>query len=306
MIFILGIERSATTWVANILDHHPKTDVYMEPLSGFNSRFEQWPARFTESQEIEEKARYFKKEFEALKEHHRFLFTLFSKSPAAWRRDLKWADFLIRKKLATDAVNDFYELNFHRKSREIQVDKNPPLQTVIKEVRLNFKADLIPYLDEQAKVLVTIREMASCVRSVMEQIKQGNLVELERDLNQRYGAISAQTICDYWFESYSSLIETLQNQSVSHRIVSHTDLLKNTAQTVDDMLAFLGLDISPGVREYLCQSNQPGSGRHSTRRSRTELLGRMQEDQNAIYPQMEEQLEKIRNHSVLSNFINVE
>lgn len=303
MIFILGIERSATTWVANILDHHPQTDVFMEPLSAFNSRFREWPGRFEELENYGEKAAYFNEEFEILKKHRRFLLTRLSNSADAWNMDLEWAQFLVNKKLAPDSVNDFLELNFHRKGRGMTISKEPTLQTVIKELRLNFKAELLPHLHHHPKVLISIREMASTVRSILQQIKQGNLVELKKDLLNRYDGINPQSVCRYWIESYEALIESLQVCKIDHRIVSHTALLQRPAKTVDGMFNFLGLEAGSTAHHYLNQSNQSGEGKHSTLRSRDEVLEQMKRDGYTIYPKVDQQLKHIQNHPVLKNFV---
>lgn len=305
MIFILGIERSATTWVASILDHHPQTDVYMEPLSDYTSRFEQWPDRFTVLNERQEKAAYFEKEFELLKKHRRFLLSRILDTSRAWQWDLNTAQFLSNKGLATAAIRDFLELNYHRKNRKQRIKKEPPLQMVIKELRLNFNAGLIIKLDSSAKVLVIIREMASCVRSIMQQIEKGNLVELKRDLTRKYGDVSPQTVCMYWSESYSTLIETLQDKQVSHRIVNHTDLLESTGETVQDLLSFLQLSSTSAIGDFLAYSNQAGSGKHSTKRDHQTLLDQIQEDRDLIYPKVKGELQKIESHPVLKNYIHL-
>lgn len=303
MIFILGIERSATTWVANILDHHTRTDVYMEPLSQFNSRFNRWPNRFTQLKHFGQRATYFLEEFEILQEHRRFFLTQLSETSFAWQTDLKLVQFLVQKQIATNTTKDFLELNFHRKNRQISVSKQPPLNTVIKELRLNFNAALIPVLDEQAQVLVVIREPASTIRSILEQIEQGNLVELASDLNRYYGEISLQTICTYWYESYSTLIETLENESTSYRMVSHIDLLKDREEAVDQIFDYVGLPLTSEVKRYLQLSNQSGSGKHSTERSVDELLVQMENDRKAIYPRVKNEMKKIQHHPVLKKFV---
>ncbi len=305
MIFVLGIERSATTWVANILDHHPQLDVFMEPLSVGTSRFKEWPDRFTKLENLEQKARCFKEEFEKLRRHRKFLLSRFSDSAKAWRTDLKWAQTLARKWPSADAVMDFLELNFHRKNRRFSLDKEQPLQTVIKEVRLNFNAGLISKLEQQVRIIIVIREAASCVRSIQGQIKMGNLVELKDDLAQRYGEITPQTLCSYWVESYLSLFEDLQSSDVNYKIIGHTDLLYRTDATVKEMLGFLNLKLHPVVNHYLSWSDQSGSGKHSTMRSRQQLMKQISKDRKQIYPQVETQLEQISTHPVLKRFISL-
>lgn len=304
MIFVLGIERSATTWVANILDHHPETDVYMEPLSGFISGFEQWPDRFTILADLPERAAYFREEFKSLKTNRRFLFTRLSDTPRAWQFDLKIAHLVTRKGLANKGIRNFLELNYHRKDRTIPVRKQPPLQTVIKELRLNFNAGLIATLDTQARVVIVIRDVASCARSILNQLEKGNLVELQKDLTSAYGDISPEQVARYWRESYSTLLTSLENGTIPYTMVSHTALLESPRQTVEEFLHFLGFDLSPVVIDFLAYSDKPGSGKHSTRRSRNDLLKQMQKDRDKIYPLITDELYEIELHPVLKNYIS--
>lgn len=302
MIYILGTERSASTWVANILDHHPQVDVYMEPLSSFNSRFKNWPNRFTRFDNPESKADEFKKEFEILRLHSRFLLTRLADSPNAWQTDLKWAQFLVLKKLAPNSVKDFTELNFHRKNRQISVKKQEPLQTAIKEVRLNFNASLISALNAKARVIVTIREMASCVYSMMQLIEQGHLTDLQKDFKEHYGEISPQTLCTYWLESYSVLLDSLENHQIPYEIVSHTSLLENSEAATEKIFHFLNLSMQSSVLRYLEISNQTGEGKHSMKRSSSELLEQIRRDRAYVYPLVEKEMKKIQTHPVLKKF----
>lgn len=304
MIYILGTERSASTWVANILDHHPQMDVYMEPLSSFNSRFKNWPNRFERIDDIEQKADEFKIEFDIQRKHNRFFLTRFSDSSKAWQTDLRLAHFLVRKKLAPDPVRDFVELNFHRKNRQLAVKKKKPLQTVIKEVRLNFNVALISALDASPKVIVTIREMASCVNSMMKFIGQGQLVDLKKDLEMEYGKADFKILCRYWFESYSALLETLRNQKIPYEIVSHTELLKNSIVGSEKIFRFLDVLYAPQVKKYLESSDKAIEGIHSTSRNRKELLQQIQDDRKHIYSLIGiEQLQKIQDHPILNKFV---
>ena len=275
----------------------------MEPLSDFNSRFKDWPNRFSKLQNLEERAHEFQKEFEVLKKHQRFFLTRVSDSPLAWRSDLKLAQLLARKKLAPGFVKDFSESNFHRKSRTISLTKQSPIQTVIKELRLNFNASLIPLIDKNPKVIVSIREMASCVRSIMKSMDQGYLIELKSDLEEHYGKINPEILCSYWIENYDELITTLQNDNIPFEIVFHTELLKTPNEVTEKMFHFLGLPVTAVVKNYLDISDDSGHGVHSTKRNRKKLLKQMEKDRDSIHPLVEKKLKKIQQHPFLSQYI---
>lgn len=303
MIFVLGIERSATTWVANILDYHPATDVFMEPLSQFITGLEQWPGRFERIRDMQAKARYFEQEFEKLRTHRQLFLTRFSDETWAWQADLILAQRLSKKGLASGGIRNFLELNYHRKGRNISIRKTPPLQTVIKELRLNFNSALVAAINPEAKVLIPLREAASCIRSIQQQLKQGHLVELSKQLEQQYGEITLQTICRYWVESYAVLLEDMQKLDIKFKVVSHTKLLESPRAMVKEFLQFLGLPINASMIDFLEYSDQSGSGKHSTKRSRDELLQQMQKDREEIYPAVEHELAPIKSHPILKNYI---
>lgn len=306
MIFILGIERSATTWISSILDCHPRSEVLMEPLSGFNSRFLAWPSsRFSRIAEPEAKAAYFRREFKALRRHRHLLLTRFSNARFAWQFDLGLAELLVRKQRAPAPVNDFYELNFHRRGLPDAIAKEPPLQTVIKELRLNFNADLLPRIDDSARVVVAIREMASCVRSMQRQLQAGNLVDLQRDLQEEYGQVDLNVLADYWLRSYAALMQSLQAQDVPFTMVSHTELLHDARGRIGQLLAFLQWAPSPAVDRYIEASDRRGSGKHDTRRRRSEQLKQMEDDRAAIYPQIRAKAEEALRHPELKPHVRL-
>lgn len=307
MIFVLGIERSATTWVANILDQYPHSDIYMEPLSGFNSRFGKWPdSRFDRLDDIKSKAIYFREEFEMLCGNRRWLLTRLSDSSAAWRADLALAELLVRKNCASDGVKDFLELNFHRKTGGRSSSRQPPRHTVIKELRLNYNADLLPELDPDVKVLVVIREMASCVRSIMRHLEKGNLVDLAADLEREYTTVDLAAVGSYWVRSYKTLLDTLAKEDVPHRVVSHTALMQNPRAHVEDIFQFLGWEVDEQVEAYLVRSDTEGTGKHDTRRSRATLLSRMNSDRETVYPRIPEQVEQALQHPRLQAYVNAD
>ena len=302
MIYILGTERSAGTWVANILDHHSHVDVYMEPLSSFTSRFSTWPGRFTKLQNLEDKAEEFKSEFDILISHSRFLFTRLSTSSSAWNKDLNLAEWMIKKNLAWDSIVDFLELNFHRKNRQIDVVKSKSSTPLIKEVRLNFNAKLVKKIDPDVRVLVPIREMASTVQSIMRFLEKGHLIDLKNDLLNEFRSTDVQTISAYWYKSYASLLETLNENKIPYHIISHMDLLQHTVETVENMFHFLSLSIQPEIEQYLMLSDKSGEGKHITSRSKNQLLEQIEKDRKLIHPFIENQIEIIHNHPILKKY----
>src|SRR5699024_7018333 len=251
MVFILGIERSATTWVANIVDCHPQAEVFMEPLSRYTSGFKAWPDRFVRIDDSERMATMFASEFEKLKKHKRFFFSRWFNQPWAWRVDFSLAD-AARKKIQVNRVEDFLELNFHRRSEVFFLPKEPTPDTVIKELRLNFNASIIRQLDKASTIIMVVRDMASNICSMQKQLDEGNLVELKQALFNRYGTIDYESLCNYWWESYRSLLHSLDQLGMNYLIIDHTDLLTDTKTTVEQLFQFMGCEVP---QQALCYIN---------------------------------------------------
>lgn len=287
MIFIAGIERSASTWVSNILESHPDTEVFMEPLSIFTTRFEKWGSRFEVIEDLDEKAEYFRSEFSVLKNRKRWFLTEISEQTAAWNLDLTLAEFLVRKNIATDSVKDFYELNFHRKD---SYQWNPKSENnrvdVVKTLRLNFNPKLFEQIDPDSKLIITFRDMASNVQSILKQFKQNNLSELKAEIINEYGAADVESVFKYWCDSYNSLLKFTEDTSVPVFIFDHTHMLMNQETALMDLMNFTGFKPSKSVKEYMEASDRSGKGVHNTDRSHDTLLKQIKADREFIYPKI--------------------
>lgn len=303
MLFILGIERSATTWVSNLMEAHPATSVYVEPMSIYTARFKKWPERFTEIRDTEEKARYFRSEFDILKQHKEWLFTKWFRHPKAWQFDLWLSNLLVRKRMASEAARDFSEINFHRKAQPSVVKYDQVELEVIKELRLNFNAHIIADIDRQARVLVVVRNLFANIQSILNHINQGSLVELQSLLVEHYGNINQETVFKYWRDSYNHLLEKLDQSGVEYLILQHTELIKNSVQQVKKICNFVGLADSAPILNYLTESNKKGAGIHNTNRDHKELLIRNQRAKKEIWPSIQNTFEYSDLHPKLRQII---
>lgn len=286
MVFILGIERSATTWIANLIEAHPTTSVYVEPMSIYTARFKQWPDRFEEITDSETKAKYFKSEFQISKKHKEWLFTKWFQNPLAWQFDLWLSNFLVRKKIATEAARDFSEINFHRKAQLGVAKSDETKLEVIKELRLNFNAHIIADIDKKARVLVVLRDMFANIQSILKHISQGSLIELKSLLLEHYGHINAETVYNYWKDSYNQLLEKLDQSGVEYLIIQHTELIKNPEREVLKLCNIVGLSDSVPILNYFTESNTEGAGIHSTNRDHAELLKTNKRAKEEVWPKL--------------------
>lgn len=300
MVFVLGIERSSSTWLSNILDMHPGTEVYMEPLSENTSRFTHWPSRFEIIDDLPSKARYFREEFEQLKKRKRFIFSRLSDKSLAWK-----VDIMLARRLwgISGRARDFFELNFHRAEVKMFPPKSQKTVTVIKELRLNFNAALIPQIDPDAKVVVILRNFASNIRSIEHQIEAGNLRGLAAILKKRYDNADIRTIFDYWATSYNTLLSDLDEHNVDYLLVKQEDLIQREKPTIDGLLEFLDLQPSAILYDYVSASNKSGKGKHSTNRDHESILKKDQQAEKELRPLLEEQISKMNLHPLLKEHI---
>jgi hypothetical protein len=304
MLFILGIERAATTWVSNLLEAHPDTEVFVEPVSIYSAHFNEWPDRFEHITDLEEKAIYFLSEFCRVREHKRWLFTNWFDTKYAWKFDLWLSNFLVRKQIASEAATDFAAINFHRKT-QLSVDKsNQPKLKVIKELRLNFNAQILFEIDPLARAVVVVRNPFANVQSIQKQFKKGNLAELKPLLLEHYGSVNEVSIYKYWRDSYNSLFESLEHSSISSLVISHTQLLRNPVEQIKTLGKFAGLSNFEIMLDYLSESNQEGQGLHNTNRSHRELLAQNQKAKDEILPSLKKEFRNTDFHPQLRAVFN--
>ena len=272
-VFVLGVERSGTTWVSNILEAHPNTCVYMEPLSSSVSGFKSWPGRFTKLEDTDLYAQYFQDEFASLKHRRRFLFTRYFDGRLAWDVDDTLAN-LIKYYIKIDSARDFQELNFHRVNDHFNFPSKNGKLTILKEVRINYKAEIIKRINPNAKVIVPIRGYGPVVESIDKCFRKGSLVDLKKDMKNKCSKkITKKCIFEYWYSSYNSLLKKLAKEKVKYRVFNHKKVLEDRS-AAERIVEWLGLSKSTTVEEYLLQSAKRGSGKHNTRRDPSSLLER--------------------------------
>jgi hypothetical protein len=279
--FILGVERSATTWVSNIIESHPETRVYMEPLSRNVSGLRSWPRRFVEVEESTLWSRYFQREFERVKEQGRFFLTRCKDNEMAWKIDAYFAS-LAAEYMGLVSANDFNNLNFHRINSDYSFPKSKQNLCVVKEVRLNYNTDILKEVNSDVKVIVPLRGYGPVVKSIKKYFRKGSLIELREDLSEEYGEyMSEEVIFDYWYKSYNSLLKGMDRNGIDYKVLYHEDLIKG-GQKVSDIFAWLGVEKTPTIDEYISESQTEGEGKHTTKRDPGILLDNMKESMRYI------------------------
>jgi hypothetical protein len=280
-VFILGIERSATTWVSKIIEAHPATEVYMEPLSNYISHFSRWPNRLETITNQEEMVDYFESEFKKIKKDKRFFLTKMSDLKSAWKFDFRLANSLFSRFDVKKARN-FIELNFHRRNEDFPFKKRNVSQKIIKELRLNFNAGIIPQLNSDAKVIIVVREYAPNILSIIKYVKRGRLKELQDLLDLQGDKNDYLPVLNYWTTSYTRMIEELEKTGTNYILMSHEAILANGEKEIQKLFDFIGLDFDDQVINYFNYSNRNGDGAHNTNRDRQALLNKITKEKKKV------------------------
>ena len=184
-VFLLGLERSGSTWLSTILDSSPHTRSYIEPFALANQLFPEFPDRTSYlASSVPHLQQIIEKGFRSLPVHKYPLFH----SPKE-RRLGRWitaalldlqtlAGSWMGRKRSLAAIR-FRELQYHALENHLCFEKHLPAELVfIKELRLSFKIAILHDLWPDARYIIIIRNPLSQVASMLRLISEGSLIEL--------------------------------------------------------------------------------------------------------------------------------
>ncbi len=284
-IFILGCERSGSTWLSNILSSHEDVQFIMEPfakqLNIFpdfperNQYMEEWSSSLSASlrRRINDLPRL---QYPFFYRPGRPLFT-FSLDRMLLASMIRFCDAMARPLALTWRRYKDLSLTMHRpNSGKLWVKNRPgPISRIlIKELRLNFKLSLLVGLFPKAKYIVTIRNPAGQITSILDRMQRGSLQELRESLNnlplilgnprfrsyqhllKNWSNKSLESkLSAWWLINYQTLIKDLQESEASFKLVYHEEISKQTAEQVDEVFNFLQLEKTGAVLEYVQRSS---------------------------------------------------
>jgi len=283
-IFILGCERSGSTWLANIFDAHSDVSFYMEPFADYAALFPSFPAR---NIYIDESLKSdFQEQFGlGLKNIAKIKYGLVYKPgmhPLYRKVDIKYYSFINKwlkkgKVYPSQKLLQYHLLNLNVFSNPLLLSfkKSKKNNTrVIKELRLNFKVRLLNEVFPDCKVLVTIRNPIDQIQSIVKLIEQGHLGELHKNLlvfsnsligNKRFKKYESELeafnsfsliekLAVWWLINYEVLIEDLKTSKISYKIVYHENLTHNTLDLVGECFSFCETAIHSNVNQYINHS----------------------------------------------------
>ncbi len=279
--FILGCERSGSTWLSNIIDAHPEVEFFMEPFADYARIFPGFENRNIYLSGSN------KRLINLLHDGYNKLFRM--KYPLAYKGSnnlyLSAIDRTIIKgylffckaiRMRPIMMVERYSL-LNLNTSTIPVSQKPTKLdirklVVTKELRLNFKLGLINKAFENAKYIIIVRHPGAEVSSIMRLFKNGNLGELRQSLYSFLDIIyetdrfnkyhkfksvidSNSDIVDilllWWLINYEVLIADCKRFELKYRIVYHEKLSKAPIKEVKDLLSFLGINFTASISDYI-------------------------------------------------------
>ena len=279
--FILGCERSGSTWLSNIIDAHSEVEFFMEPFADYAYIFPDVPNRNIYLSDSNNKL------INLIHDGYNKLFSM--KYPLAYKgsnnvylsaidQALIKGYLFFCKAIRTRPlieVERYSLLNLNTST--IPVSQKPvklaiKKLVVTKELRLNFKLGLINKAFENAKYIIIVRHPGAEISSIMRLFENGNLGELRRSLYSfldviyktdrfkkyhKFKAIidSNSDIVDilllWWLINYEVLIDDCKRFKLKYRIVYHEKLSKAPIEEIKGLLSFLGINFIPSINNYI-------------------------------------------------------
>ncbi len=275
--FLLGCERSGSTWLANIIDAHEDVELLMEPFAPYAGIFPGFPHRHA----------HVVNSTPALEQSvcQGLCTTLPMKYPLFYRPGrpigLRTIDGALirtgrrafqRLRLAAPPGLARWEL-LHLNQSEIPADLHarkhwPPARFVVKELRLNLKVPVLAGAFPDARYVVIVRHPAAQLTSTRKWLEQGRLQELAGALKTLAAEIKQSPELEryrpwigsgdrddllvvWWFLNYETVLADLRRLNAAALLVRHEELADAPADGAKTILDFLGLSASRSVATYV-------------------------------------------------------
>ncbi len=283
--FILGCERSGSTWVSNVLDASREVEFFMEPFADYAEMFPGFPNRnLYVDHSNDTLAEVVECGLPALKKA-KYAFFYNRTRNLYWKRVDRiiigmlgslgrWSGFdvPIRAKqfeLLNLNMKDL-PIGGHRKKIEI------PTLSVIKELRMNFKVGLLQRVFPGAKYIIVVRHPGAQLMSIMKLFSTGRLGELRRSLLSLYPHLSCsnrfekysgylrcldgqsdmrEMLLLWWLVSYETAIEDCKRYNVDYLVTYNDAISESPEEEFRKIFSFLKLDYSEEVSSFVSYSS---------------------------------------------------
>jgi len=283
LIFILGCQRSGTTWLANIFDADPRILLFMEPFAPAYGIFPEFPEA---SYFLENSSPYMDHLLQnemptRLLRYKSFLFRKSIVNPRLFRLERWFASKMLR--VAPDRlqkrIRKFQLLNLNRMDSSclLYPKDNKPSIWAIKELRLTGKIPVLVKAFPAAHFIIIIRHPCATVQSILNLFEHGGLGELRRDLETYLEKIEVQSVFApyrnlitryhkgslahkvalYWRISYETMFRQLEKHQLVQFLV-YEELASNPLKKTKELFDFLGVPLHSNVKHYIdYSSNKP-------------------------------------------------
>jgi hypothetical protein len=280
-VFLLGTERSGSTWVTNIFDAHPGVEVLMEPFADYAGLFPGFPGRNVCVPGPDATLSRILREGYARLPSCKYPLLYRPGRPAALMAIDQAAAFMTarlaaRTRRSRPAWIVRHELlNLHQSAVGVahrpRKESKPRVQ-VTKELRLNLKAPLLEYAFPGSAFVVTLRHPGAQIASVRRLMQTGRLAELRRSLDGFVDAVLTQerlrpyrslvnrargmdeNLAAWWVIHNDVLLSDLDALGARVMLVEHARLAQEPVAVTAEMLAHAGLTMTPEVEAYLRHS----------------------------------------------------
>lgn len=290
LLFVLGTQRSGTTWIANILDSHPDCLHFYEPFAPTHAIFPYFPDEFVyldpPATPIAGRLRH---DLPRLVERRSRLFDPVHAS----RRQFEFEAWLMgsvetwsrRVRLRPPAFAAQFNLLHLNRIGQHPVAYFPKSDhirlTAIKEVRLYFKLPFLAATFPEARFIHVVRHPAAVVNSMVNFLKRGRLVEIRDHIDDFAATVAAQPR----FEAYRPLLERIRRGTLEEKLAAYwrvanetlssdaqglgartyplvyEDLASDPLSRVSAMFRWCGLSMSPATEAYVRESSTSKSDR---------------------------------------------
>jgi hypothetical protein len=288
-VFILGTQRSGTTWLANIFDSHPECLHYYEPFAPAYGLFSYFPHEFqlpagpmpavsarlrTDLPRLIEKRSRLFDPVHASRRQFAFEAWMMGKIEALSRR-------VPLPALGFAAQFNLLHLNRIGQEPVAWFQKGVVRITAIKEVRLYFKAAYLAEVLPEARFIHVLRHPAAVVLSMDNFLRRGRLVEIRDHIGALVETIASQPELDayrpvlarvrdgnlhdrlaaYWRVANEELANQLEAIPERALPLAYEALASDPLARSAEMFAWCGLAMHPQTEAYIRQSSTSRSDR---------------------------------------------
>lgn len=233
LVFILGTQRSGTTWLANIFDSHPDCLHFYEPFAPAYRLFPYFPNEFVYVEPpATALATRLRHDLPRLVEKKSLLFDPVHAS----RRQFETEAWIMgqiemwgrRAHLGAPAfASQFNLLHLNRIGQQpvAYFPKGDHIRVnAIKEVRLYFKVPFLAATFPDARFVHVMRHPAAVVTSMTNFLKRGRLVEIRDQIEHFADTVGAQPR----FEHYRPLLERVDRGTLPEKLAAYWRVANET------------------------------------------------------------------------------